>query len=422
MAEIARTLRILIAAENASYRFGGEAVLPLHYFARLRSRGIEAWLIVHMRTRAELETLFPNDLDRIFFTTDTWLHKLLFRVSRFLPRRVSEMSLGMLMQLLTQFEQRRLIQQQLIRSYEIDLVHQPIPVSPRFLSLLSNLGAPVVIGPMNGGMDYPPAFRNAESGFSRAAVALGRRLSGLANSLFAGKKEAAVLLVANERTRQALPFAPCGEVIELVENGVDLTTWSAMRESNSARPPRFVFIGRLVDWKAVDLALEALALVPDAELEIIGNGPMREAWEQLAAKLGLSHRVHFSGFQPQSECAVRLRTVTALLLPSLYECGGAVVLEAMAAGLPVIATNWGGPADYLDASCGLLVGPTSRSAIVHGFASAMQRLIDQPDFARQMGMNGRQRVEQFFDWEKKIDRILNIYEQALQRFYREQST
>jgi len=56
----AEDLRVAVVAENASLRFGGEASLPLHYFARLRARGIEAWLIVHGRTRPELESLFPR--------------------------------------------------------------------------------------------------------------------------------------------------------------------------------------------------------------------------------------------------------------------------------------------------------------------------------------------------------------------------
>ncbi|HVW78729.1 MAG TPA: glycosyltransferase family 4 protein [Alloacidobacterium sp.] len=406
-------MRILIAAENASYRFGGEAVLPLHYFARLRKRGIEAWMVVHSRTRQELIDLFPDDKDRLFFTADTWAHRTLFRLSRFLPRRVSEMSIGLLMQLLTQYEQQRFIRQ-LVSEKKVDVVHQSIPVSPRFPSLLSNVGAPVVIGPMNGGMDYPPGFRNEESAFSRIAVALGRRLSGMVHSVLSGKKQASILLVANERTRKALPFSPRNPVIELVENGVDLDLWSASEAAASSRErPRFLFMGRLVDWKAVDLALEALTKVPGAELEIIGNGPMLEIWQGLAKDLGLSGRVQFSGFQPQKECALRLRSATALLLPSLYECGGAVVLEAMAAGVPVIATNWGGPADYLDATCGVLIDPTDRAAIVQGFAAAMTRLMEDPDTARQMGARGRIRVEELFDWDKKIDRILEIYEQAL---------
>ena len=405
-------MRICIVAEHASSKFGGEAVLPLHYFAGLRRRGVEAWLVVHSRTREELEAALPDERDRMRFIPDAWFHKLLFRLSGFLPRRISEASLGLLSQLATQYLARK-IARELISTERVDLVHQPIPVSPRFPSLMTGLGVPVVIGPMNGGMEYPAAFRHAESAFSRIAIGFGRGLSDFFNSLLPGKKRADVLLVANERTRLALPSGVRGRVIELVENGVQLGTWAGSGEAMTTRRPRFVFLGRLVDWKALDVVIEALTRVPAAELTVIGDGGMRESWRQAAERLGVADRVEFTGFLPQTECAPRLREALALVLPSIYECGGAVVLEAMASGIPVIATNWGGPADYLDQSCGFLVEPTSRQAMVEGFAAAMAKLIAEPQLRDKLGARGRERVEEHFDWAKKIDRILEIYGELL---------
>jgi glycosyltransferase involved in cell wall biosynthesis len=400
-------MRICIVAEHASYKFGGEAVLPLHYFAGLRERGIETWMVVHTRTREELESAFPDDRERFRFVPDAWFHKLLFRLSSFLPRRISEATLGLLSQLTTQYLERKIVRE-LIERESIDVVHQPIPVSPRFPSLMTGLGVPVVIGPMNGGMEYPNAFRSTESALGRTAISFGRGLSSFFNSLLPGKKRADVLLVANQRTREALPAGVQGRVIELVENGVQLKTWSG-GNNGSVATAGFVFLGRLVDWKALDIAIEALSRVPEAELTIIGDGPMRETWRQTAEQLGVAERVKFTGFLPQVECAPRLRASLALVLPSIYECGGAVVLEAMASSIPVIATKWGGPVDYLDESCGFLVEPSSREAMVEGFAAAMKSLVAEPQLRDRLGAQGRQRVEQHFDWKKKIDRILEIY-------------
>lgn len=407
-------LRVCIAADHGSYRFGGEAVLPLHYFTHLRQRQIEAWLVVHSRTRDELEALFPGEKDRIRYIPDTWIHRTLMRVSAGMPRRIAGATVGLLSLLSTQYVQRKIIRS-LIREHRIDVVHQPTPVSPRFPSLLTGLGVPVVIGPMNGGMDYPPAFKNRESPISRLGVAAGRRLTNLANICLPGKRRAAVLLVANERTRRALPSCIRGEVVELVENGVDLGTWAVDREPVSLETGacRFVFVGRLVDWKCVDMAIEALARTPGTVLEILGDGPMRGPLEQLSVALGVSSRVSFAGWLPQRECALRLQSAAALLLPSIYESGGAVVLEAMAAGVPVIATRWGGPVDYLDESCGLLINPLSRGAIVEGFATGMRRLQNDPGLRARLGARGRERVHQHFDWQKKTDRILEIYRMAL---------
>jgi len=401
-------MRICVVAEHASTRFGGEAILPVHYFRLLRSRGVDARLVVHSRTQSEVEELFPQDLDRILFVPDLWIQKLLFSLSRHLPRRLSEATLGLLNQLITQFCQRAIVRR-LIRDQQIDVIHQPIPVAPRFPSVMFGLGVPVVIGPLNGGMEYPPAFRRTESWLSRTALAFARLFADLGNTLLPGKKHASAVLVANERTRRALPSGMRGQVIELVENGIDIGVWQGPSVNAESTVPCFVFIGRLVDWKAVDVVIGALKRVPSATFEIIGDGPMLESWRSLTAELGLNDRVHFVGWLSQQECAARLRSAVALVLPSLYECGGAVVLEAMAMGKPVIATHWGGPADYLDASCGILVEPESYSSLVTGFAEAMQTLIDSPSLAKSMGAAGRERAVRDFDWHRKIDKVIGIY-------------
>ena len=412
-----QTLRVCIVAENASFRFGGEASLPLHYFSRLRARNIDVWLIVHGRTRPELESLFPNDQDRIQYIPDNWYHKLIWKISRYLPRRVAEATFGTLMVLINQFIQRGMVKR-LVREYSINIVHQPIPVSPKAPSFISRLGVPVIIGPMNGGMDYPAAFRGAESLFTRITVAFGRASANLINRIVPGKKNAAILLVANERTRLALPTCARGKVLEIPENGVDLNIWSYHASETPAElSARFVFVGRLVDWKRMDFVLQALAAIPRAELEVVGDGSMRQAWTALANSLGVADRVRWLGWLPQPECAQLLQGATALLLPSIYECGGAVVLEAMACGMPVIATAWGGPVDYLDQTCGILVDPSTSQSITAGFVEAMQKLMADSSLCTQLGNAGRERVRKLFDWNQKLDQILAIYQQAIHDYH-----
>jgi glycosyltransferase involved in cell wall biosynthesis len=147
--------------------------------------------------------------------------------------------------------------------------------------------------------------------------------------------------------------------------------------------------------------------------EIVGDGPMGPVWENLSHDMGLNAIVKFSGWMNQEDCARRLDAADVLVLPSLFESGGAVVLEAMAMGLPVIATAWGGPLDYLDDSCGVLVPPDSRKALVAGFASAIAMLAGSLDLRRRLGEAGYRRARRHFDWERKIDRILELYDLAL---------
>jgi glycosyltransferase involved in cell wall biosynthesis len=409
-------MRILIVASNASSRMGGEAFIPLNYFRFLLARKMDVWLVVHSRNRAELTALFPDNLDRLRFVEDTSLHKKLNRFGQLLPRRLADATTGFIIHLTTQLAQRRLIRE-LVKTHAIDVVHEPIPVSPKTPSLMWGLGAAAIIGPLNGGMEYPKAFRRERNFISGLALGLGRALANLVNLLLPGKRRADIVLVANRRTREALPTGVAGQVIDLVENGVDFSIWKRSSTAKTASDSvRFIFVGRLIDWKAIDIVLAAMHRLEGrlrVSLEIIGDGPMRQTWQDLAHQLGLGANVQFTQWLSQHECALRLQQADVFVLPSLFECGGAVVLEAMAMGLPVIATAWGGPADYLDQSCGILVKPDSRESLIAGFASAMTTLVQSPALRERLGRAGLSRARAEFDWERKIDRITDLYELAI---------
>lgn len=416
-ATTARPLRVLVVAEHASARFGGEAALPLHYFRVLERRGLPVHLLVHARTRPELRALY-GDHPRIHYIEDNPFHVAMWRVGERLPHRIAYLTTGFASRLVTQFAQRR-IARRLVRTERIDVVHQPIPVSPREPSALSRVGAPVVIGPMNGNMRYPEGFAPAH-GAERGAVSVGRRLSTLLQRLLPGKLEAAALVVANPRTRAALPSQARGTVVELVENGVDLSLFRPPSEAAASTEAsvRFVFLGRLVDWKRVDLLLHGFADArrsrPRLELEIVGDGPERASLAALAEALGLGASVRFAGWLDQTACAARLAGARALVLPSVYECGGAVVLEAMAMARPVVATAWGGPLDYLDEGCGILVPPKDEASLQRGLADAIATLADDAERAAALGRRGREKVLREFDWEVKVDRMLEIHAAALE--------
>jgi glycosyltransferase involved in cell wall biosynthesis len=416
-----QALKVLIVAQNASSRLGGEAFLPLKYFQLLKQRGYPARLIAHSRNRVNLqETLAPYLADVHFIEDSVW-HRGIVKAGRVFPRAVRMAVFGTLLNTVNEIYQVRLIRQ-LVTQGKVDIIHQPIPVSPKQPSGLHGFGVPVVIGPMNGGMTYPPGYEDHESPIARRFVALARQAAVLANRIIPGKRRAAALIVSNDRTRKALPLRNHPNVIDLVENGVDLSVWQppverAVRQQDA--PFRLVFMGRLVDWKAVDITLEAVHLARgqgvDATLDLLGDGAERPALEARAAALGLGPAVRFLGFRPQAECATILAGSDALILNSLYECGGAVVLEAMGLGLPVIASDWGGPADYIDPGCGALVSPVPRADFAARLAAEIVRLAQDPELCQAMGQAGIAKIRDQFDWEKKMDRMLEIYREAVKK-------
>lgn len=419
--EPAHDVRVLIVAEHASARFGGEAVLPLHYFRLLLGLGQPVWLVTHARVRGELTALFPEAGDRIQYVEDHTLHKVMDRLSAYLPARLSNMTLGFVSRLHTQLAQRRLARK-LIARHGIQVVHQPMPVSPKEPSVLHGLGVPVVIGPMNGGMTYPRAFRSRSEWALHAVEATGRAASGLLNRLLPGKRRAALLLAANERTQAALP-ATQGQVALLVENAVDMGLWQPPPPRAPGGATHFVFMGRLVDFKAPGVAVAAFidaARQAPMTLTVLGDGPLGEALRAQAEAAGVRAtapgqvgKVWFAGWLPQAECAARLREADALLLPSLRECGGAVVLEAMACGLPTVVAAWGGPLDYVTPECGVLVAPDDAATLHSGFVAAMVKLAQEPAWRVELGRAGHQRVQTHFNWDRKIEVMRAHYRQVV---------
>ena len=214
-------------------------------------------------------------------------------------------------------------------------------------------------------------------------------------------------------------------MIELVENGIDLEVWQPGPVERSEEPDpvtRFVFMGRLIELKCVDLLIRAFARAsPLAKLSlaIIGDGPQEERLRALATSLGVEADenvgtgVSFLGWLDQPACAARLRASDCLVMPSIHDCGGAVVLEAMAMAKPVIATAWGGPLDYLDAQCGVLIPPDSMQALVEGLAAAMLRLAASPAERERLGAAGRAKIARQYDWDAKGLRICEVYADAM---------
>ncbi|MEG4218523.1 hypothetical protein QUA27_24755 [Microcoleus sp. Pol14C6] len=248
-------MRILIGAQNASTKFGGESLLPLNYFRILRSRQLEKWLVAHARTQAELTELFPQERDRMHFVPDTWLHRLLNNCGRFISERVNDYSFGLLTHLYTQVLQRRIVRR-LLSEQLIDVVHEPTPISATVPSLMFGLGVPIVIGPMNTSVKFPLAFRSRQNPTIDVFLAIAHECVDFFHRLFAGKIKAETLLRAKDRTKQALASEVQGKIIELVENGVDFSVWRSDSSLSRAatRQVHFIFLGRLIDWKAVDAA------------------------------------------------------------------------------------------------------------------------------------------------------------------------
>jgi glycogen(starch) synthase len=175
--------------------------------------------------------------------------------------------------------------------------------------------------------------------------------------------------------------------------------------------PRVLFVGRLHKAKGVDTALAAFGRLraARAHLVLVGDGPERPTLEAQAARLGLTDRVRFAGFLPHQRVPAALSHADVLVVPSVYEELGRVVLEAMQVGLPVVATATGGIPEVIhDGLNGLLVPIGDPDPMGRAIDSVLLR----PGLAARLGAAGRRDSERY-DADAQVERVLEAYREAL---------
>jgi glycogen synthase len=171
--------------------------------------------------------------------------------------------------------------------------------------------------------------------------------------------------------------------------------------------PRVLFVGRLAPQKGVRALVAAAGLLEDesAQVLLVGDGPERPALQREAERLGVGGRLHFVGFLAHDRLPAVMSHADLLVLPSLYEELGTVLLEAMQAGLPIVASKTGGIPDVIeDGVNGMLVPPGDPKAI----ALAIDRLLANRDLARRLS-EGTQEGGKDYDWEVLAGRVLRVY-------------
>jgi glycogen(starch) synthase len=171
--------------------------------------------------------------------------------------------------------------------------------------------------------------------------------------------------------------------------------------------PRVLFVGRLARQKGVGTLVAATALLedPDAQILLVGDGPERNSLERQARRLGAADRVHFLGCFAHDRLPAALAHADLLVLPSLYEELGTVLLEAMYVGLPIVASNTGGIPDVVeDGVSGLLVEPGDPKTL----ARTIDRILADRGLARRLSKEARERGKDY-DWEVLAERVLRVY-------------
>jgi glycosyltransferase involved in cell wall biosynthesis len=220
-----------------------------------------------------------------------------------------------------------------------------------------------------------------------------------------------LIAVSNAVAGHAVHLGARPEAVRVIANGVDVQQFrpGAGRENGAFR---VACVGRLIFNKGpqylVEAASEVLRARPEAEFLFVGDGPLRPHLEERARQLGVSHRLTFLGTRP--DVAAILQTCDILVRPSLLEGMPLTVLEAMACGLPVVATPVSGTAELVrHGKNGLLVPPADPASL----ARAILRLMEDKPMREAQGRKARRLVERGYSWDAVADKTLAVYRELL---------
>jgi glycosyltransferase involved in cell wall biosynthesis len=244
-----------------------------------------------------------------------------------------------------------------------------------------------------------------------------RRLVGFASRN--GLARADVLRAISSATRDQLATWAPGKPIVSFPTWTDIDRFFEAWAPEEKDPRRLLYVGVLTRLKAVDVLIEAFAriapLAPDATLRIVGeavDAGYAHGLERRVEALGLASRIEFRAPMTQSELAFEMTRATALVLPSLSEGLGRVVLEAMASGTPVVGSRVGGIVDLIDdGETGFLVTPGDAESL----AERLAWLLARPETARDMGARARERARTLFSTERYVAEYGRLFSLAMER-------
>lgn len=305
------------------------------------------------------------------------------------------------------------------RRIGFDLIHHVTFVKYWSPSLLALLPVPFIWGPVGGGESAPRAFWrdfSLRGHVYEALRGLARWLGEHDPLVRLTARRSAVALATTNETAARLRKLGARNVQVFSEVGLSKEEIAELGkiEGRSGNPVWFISIGRLLHWKGFHLGLRAFAEagLAGAEYWIVGDGPERRRLETLARNLGIAERVKFWGTLPREETLQKLAECDVLVHPSLHDSGGWVCIEAMAAGKPIICLDLGGPAIQVTNRTGFKVPALAPVQAVSQIAIAIRRLASEPRLRKSMREAGRRRVTDHFEWSKKINYLLQIYEEA----------
>jgi glycosyltransferase involved in cell wall biosynthesis len=392
---------------------GGEDVLGWNLIRQI-ARFHEVWTIAQEEDRQSIERALTEDeaanLHFLYVDMPKWLHPML-------NYQGTHQFYYYLWQVKAYFAARRLS-----KKIKFDLFQHITYSNDWMVSFIGALlPVPYIRGPGGGAHSTPKGFQREYPLGGRIwekIRSVGQRLFRMDPLFVKGQRRAKAILVCNAESMDNIPKKWAGKAHMFPINGIsskDLEIVDRMNDEHDGF--RVVTAGTLLRIKGFGLGIRAFKSLADrhedAEFNIVGEGPEEPRLRELVDRLGLQSRVHFLNSLPREEVISTIAASDVFLFPSLRDGGGAVVVEAMSAGKPVVCLDNGGPGMLVTEDSGIKIAPTSPEATVVEFSEALERLYQDKDWRLELGKGARRRAEQEFHWDSLGQRLMEIYRGAL---------
>ncbi|OKH26092.1 glycosyl transferase family 1 [Hydrococcus rivularis NIES-593] len=420
-------LRVLLIIEQCNPERPSVPLVGYNFYKEI-AKLFDVTLVTHERNKIALQKRLSHE--KVIYISESNCSKryyqLVARLTTFQGRKNWPLYNALCYPIYEEFNRQvyRELKQSILKG-DYDIVHAITPMMPRYPVKVVKLcqETPFILGPVNGGVPFPPGFKAV----ARQEFAYFNFLRGIGRSLipdYAETYQKADRILAGStytfKLIKKLFNLPERRLQLFYENGVSkdflIEKKSKIQRKNFIN---LLFVGRLVPYKGADILLDAVSCLETTIKEkvrvtFVGDGSERSVLENKVRKRRLTHLVDFVGWLDQEDTLKYYRQADIFCFPSIREFGGAVILEAMACGLPCIVANNGGIGEYVTEKTGFKIEPISREYLTQELAEKIILLVKDESLRQQMSANAIERAREF-EWGEKAKKIAKIYYETVEK-------
>lgn len=295
------------------------------------------------------------------------------------------------------------------------------PAGIYFSNTIYKLGLPVIVGPLGGGLPTPKGFLNL---FRYDIV--NTVLRGLFYRFYSKNRGWNQYLIHAERivigtpvVANRLPKPARAKCIDIFDTVVDVDLYKPNSVRSKGEATRVLFVGSLIPIKGVTLLVNAVQKlcfemgIRDFIVEVVGTGPLYEKTANQIDRAGITKYVTLLGGVPKNKLISMYQRADIFCLPTIRENGGTAILEAMACGLPIITSNYGGPSYSVNEDCGIKIEVKNEEQYVCDLTKALAQLIRDIEGRQRMGRCSRERAVNEYSIAALEEKINRLYDEVL---------